>query len=110
MDKAIAKGLAETTQAKGSSSGGPFSKGPLPPLTPAEAFGSIDREPLAAASIGQVHCATTKQGERVIIKVGQARVPLSPPPRLCVCPSRRIPQLQTTLTRTWTYFWVQLAR
>jgi predicted unusual protein kinase regulating ubiquinone biosynthesis (AarF/ABC1/UbiB family) len=36
---------------------------------PEEVFGSWEREPFAAASIGQVHRATTKEGERVAVKV-----------------------------------------
>ncbi|HEY1418844.1 MAG TPA: AarF/ABC1/UbiB kinase family protein, partial [Myxococcaceae bacterium] len=34
-----------------------------------EAFASIEREPLAAASIAQVHRATTRTGEPVVVKV-----------------------------------------
>jgi len=34
-----------------------------------ECFGSFDAEPLAAASIAQVHCATLKDGTRVVVKV-----------------------------------------
>ena len=33
------------------------------------AFAQIDREPLAAASIAQVHAATLRTGERVVVKV-----------------------------------------
>ena len=36
---------------------------------PEEVFGTWEREPFAAASIGQVHRATTKDGERVAVKV-----------------------------------------
>lgn len=36
---------------------------------PAEVFGAWEREPFAAASIGQVHRAETKEGERVAVKV-----------------------------------------
>ena len=32
-------------------------------------FADIDREPLASASIAQVHAATLRTGERVVIKV-----------------------------------------
>ena len=34
-----------------------------------EMFAEIDREPLAAASIAQVHAATLRTGERVVVKV-----------------------------------------
>src|SRR5262249_33429403 len=37
--------------------------------SPEEAFASIEREPLAAASIAQVHRATTLGGEPVVVKV-----------------------------------------
>lgn len=36
---------------------------------PDEIFATFDREPLAAASIGQVHAATLRGGEEVIVKV-----------------------------------------
>lgn len=36
---------------------------------PEEVFAAWEREPFAAASIGQVHRATTKSGERVAVKV-----------------------------------------
>ena len=36
---------------------------------PATAFASIDTEPLAAASVGQVHAATLRTGEEVVVKV-----------------------------------------
>ncbi|HYF71951.1 MAG TPA: AarF/UbiB family protein [Nocardioides sp.] len=32
-------------------------------------FGSFDPEPLAAASLGQVHCATLRNGREVVVKV-----------------------------------------
>ncbi len=35
----------------------------------AQAFASIDPEPLAAASIGQVHRAVLRSGERVVVKI-----------------------------------------
>ncbi|MFT3925726.1 MAG: AarF/UbiB family protein [Myxococcales bacterium] len=35
----------------------------------AEAFKSFDHEPLATASIGQTHLATTHEGDRVVVKV-----------------------------------------
>jgi ubiquinone biosynthesis protein len=34
-----------------------------------KAFGSFDPEPLAAASLGQVHCATLRDGTEVVVKV-----------------------------------------
>lgn len=37
--------------------------------TPAECFASIDREPLAAASLGQVHVARSKAGEKLAVKI-----------------------------------------
>jgi ubiquinone biosynthesis protein len=37
-------------------------------------FSSFDREPLAAASIAQVHAATLRTGERVVVKVQRATV------------------------------------
>ncbi|HET6982454.1 MAG TPA: AarF/UbiB family protein, partial [Myxococcaceae bacterium] len=37
--------------------------------SPEDAFASIEREPLAAASIAQVHRATTRGGEPVVVKV-----------------------------------------
>lgn len=37
--------------------------------SPEEAFASIEPEPLAAASIAQVHRATTRSGEPVVVKV-----------------------------------------
>ena len=36
---------------------------------PAELYGSFDIEPLAAASIGQAHAATRKDGSEVVVKV-----------------------------------------
>lgn len=66
MDAAIVKGLKEanTNTVRGAP--------PASFTTALSAFGSIDHTPLAAASIGQVHCATTKdENERVIIKVSE---------------------------------------
>jgi len=40
----------------------------------AEVFTSIDRTPLASASIAQVHSATLRTGERVVVKVQRSRV------------------------------------
>ncbi len=34
-----------------------------------DVFASIDPEPLAAGTIGQVHAATLESGERVVVKV-----------------------------------------
>lgn len=34
-----------------------------------ERFGSLSLEPMAAASIGQVHAATTKAGEQIVLKI-----------------------------------------
>jgi ubiquinone biosynthesis protein len=34
-----------------------------------ECFGTFDAEPLAAASMAQVHCATLKDGSRIVVKV-----------------------------------------
>lgn len=36
---------------------------------PEDLFGSFDEEAFAAASLGQVHCATLKSGEDVVVKV-----------------------------------------
>ena len=41
---------------------------------PGELFASIDPEPLAAASIAQVHRAMTLNGERVVIKVQRPKI------------------------------------
>jgi ubiquinone biosynthesis protein len=40
-----------------------------------EVFARIDREPLASASIAQVHAATLRTGERVVVKVLRPGVP-----------------------------------
>jgi ubiquinone biosynthesis protein len=39
-----------------------------------EVFTSFDRRPLASASIAQVHAATLRSGERVVVKVQRSRV------------------------------------
>ncbi len=44
-------------------------------LTVEQAFESFDREPLAAASIGQVHGAVLPGGERVVVKVQRPGAP-----------------------------------
>jgi ubiquinone biosynthesis protein len=41
---------------------------------PEEAFASIDTQPLAAASLGQVHAATLSGGEEVVIKVQRPNI------------------------------------
>lgn len=41
---------------------------------PEECFASIEREPIAAASLGQVHAATLKSGEKVAVKVLYPRI------------------------------------
>src|SRR5207253_5786589 len=38
-----------------------------------DVFASIDPEPLAAGTIGQVHVATLESGERVVVKVQRPR-------------------------------------
>jgi ubiquinone biosynthesis protein len=40
----------------------------------AEVFTSFDRTPIASASIAQVHAATLRTGERVVVKVQRSRV------------------------------------
>ena len=40
----------------------------------AEVFTSFDRRPIASASIAQVHAATLRTGERVVVKVQRSRV------------------------------------
>ncbi len=40
----------------------------------AEVFTSFDRTPIASASIAQVHSATLRSGERVVVKVQRSRV------------------------------------
>jgi ubiquinone biosynthesis protein len=42
--------------------------------TLAEVFTSFDRTPVASASIAQVHAATLRTGERVVVKVQRSRV------------------------------------
>ena len=42
-----------------------------------EVFSSFDREPLAAASIAQVHAATLNTGEKVVVKVQRPSVSLT---------------------------------
>jgi hypothetical protein len=80
MDAAIVKGLKEVNNNNGSGGGSirGFNRSSSSASSSSfssslSAFASIDHSPLAAASIGQVHCATTKEeGERVIIKVSAA--------------------------------------
>ena len=39
-----------------------------------KAFSKLEREPLAAASLGQVHCATLRDGRRVVVKVQRPKI------------------------------------
>jgi ubiquinone biosynthesis protein len=41
---------------------------------PEAIFDTIDPEPMAAASLGQVHAATLHSGERVVIKVQRPNI------------------------------------
>lgn len=49
--------------------------------SPSEIFASIDENPLASASVAQVHRCTLKDGREAVVKV-YTRVPAHEPPRL----------------------------